>query len=62
MFRHCKENPIYVFLFWELLGLSPHFHIHVYVSDLNIPRILPPIFLLQNRQTDLGIYKSLTDT
>jgi hypothetical protein len=31
---HCKENPINVFLFWELLGLSPNFHIHVYVSDL----------------------------
>jgi hypothetical protein len=26
---HCKENPIYVFLFWELGGLSPNFHIHV---------------------------------
>ncbi len=25
---HCKENPIYVFLFWELRGLSPNFHIH----------------------------------
>jgi hypothetical protein len=26
---HCKENPIYVFFFWELHGLSPNFHIHV---------------------------------
>ncbi len=33
---HCKENPIYVFLFWELRGLSPSFHIHVSVSDLYI--------------------------
>jgi hypothetical protein len=24
---HCKENPIYVFLFWKLHGLSPNFHI-----------------------------------
>jgi hypothetical protein len=24
----CEENPIYVFLFWELRGLSPNFHIH----------------------------------
>ncbi len=31
---HCNENPIYVFLFWELRGLSPNFHIHVSVSDL----------------------------
>ncbi len=31
---HCKENPIYVFLFWELRGLSPNFHIHLSVSDL----------------------------
>jgi hypothetical protein len=30
---HCKENPISVFLFWELHGLSPNFHIHVPVSD-----------------------------
>jgi hypothetical protein len=40
-------------------GLSPHFYIHVSVSDLYIPTIGPPIFLHQNRQT---IYKSLTDT
>jgi hypothetical protein len=26
---HCTENPIYVFLFWELRRLSPNFHIHV---------------------------------
>ncbi len=29
---HCNENPIYVFLFWELRGLRPNFHIHVSVS------------------------------
>ena len=33
---HCNENPIYEFLFWELHGLSPNFHIHVSVSDLYI--------------------------
>ncbi len=51
---HCKENPIYVFLFWELRGLSPNFHIHVSVSDLYIPRIGPHISLQQNMQTDPG--------
>ncbi len=45
----CKENPIYVFLFWELCGLSPNFHIHVSVSDSYIPRIGPHISLQQNR-------------
>jgi hypothetical protein len=50
---YCKENPIYVFLFWELRGLSPNFHIHVPVSDLYIPRI-GHISLQQNRQTDPG--------
>jgi hypothetical protein len=30
----CKENPSYVFLSWELRGLSSNFHIHVSVSDL----------------------------
>ncbi len=42
---HCYENPSYVFLFWELRGISPNFHIHVTVSDLYIPRIGPHIFL-----------------
>jgi hypothetical protein len=36
---HCIENPIYVFLFWELRGLSPNFQSHVSVSDLHIPKI-----------------------
>jgi hypothetical protein len=51
---HCKENPIYVFLSWELRGLGPNSHIHVTVSDLYIPRICPHISLQQNRQTDPG--------
>jgi hypothetical protein len=51
---HCNENPIYVFLFWELRGLSPNFHIYVSVSDLYIPRIGQHIFLQQNWQTDPG--------
>ncbi len=38
---HCNENPIGVFLFWELRGLSPNFHIHVSMSDLYIPWIGP---------------------
>ncbi len=51
---HCNENPIYVFPEKELRGLSPNFHIHVSVSDLNSPTIGPHIFLHQNRQTDCG--------
>jgi hypothetical protein len=50
----CKENPIYVLPEKKLRGLSPNFHIHVSVSDLYIPTIDPPIFLLQTRQTDRG--------
>jgi hypothetical protein len=41
---HCNENPIYVFLFWELLCLSSNVHIHVSVSDDIFPgsvHILP---------------------
>ncbi len=46
---HCKENPIYVFLFWELRGLTPNFYIHVsarfiFSQDRHIS-------LQQNRQT-----------
>jgi hypothetical protein len=37
--EHCNENPIYVYLFWILRGLSPDFHIHVSVSYLYIPSI-----------------------
>ncbi len=51
---HCKENPIYVFLFWELRGLSPNFHVYMSVSDLYNPGIGPHISLQQNRQTDPG--------
>ncbi len=40
---YCNGNSVYIFLFWELLGLSPNFHIHVSVSDLYIPRIGPHI-------------------
>jgi hypothetical protein len=46
---HCNENPIYLFLFWELRGLSPNFHIQVFVSDLYIPRNSPHIWLQQDR-------------
>ncbi len=51
--KHCNENLIYVFLYWELRGLNPNF-IHVSVSDLYIPRIGLPIWLQPNRQTDPG--------
>ncbi len=40
---HCNGNSVYIFLFWELRGLSPNLHIHVSVSDLYIPRIGPHI-------------------
>jgi hypothetical protein len=59
--RTLQENPIYVFLSWELGGLCPNCHVHVSVTDLYIPgfhifscsRIGRPI---------LEIYKSLTVT
>jgi len=51
---HCKENPIYEFPEKKLRSLSPNFHVHISVSDLHIPRIGPPMFLLENRQTDRG--------
>ncbi len=61
---HCKENPIYVFLFWELRGLSPNVHIHVSVGDLYIPRIGPHTVFPCSRigRPILEIYKSLTYT
>ncbi len=57
--KHCNENTIYVFLFWELRGLSPNFHIHVSASDLYILRIGPPhISCSRVGRSILGIYKS----
>jgi hypothetical protein len=51
----CNENPIYVFLFWELRGLSLNFHIHVSVSDLYVfSQDWSTYFLQQNRQIDCG--------
>ncbi len=52
---HCNENPIYVVLFWELRGLSSNFHIHVYVTDLYIPRIGPHISCSKIGRSIVGI-------
>jgi hypothetical protein len=41
---HCKEISIYVFLEKDLRGLSPHCHIHVFVSDLYISTIGPTTY------------------
>jgi hypothetical protein len=52
---HCSENPIYVFLFWELRGLSPNFHIHVSLSDVYIPRIGPHVSCSRTGRSMVGI-------
>jgi hypothetical protein len=60
---HCNENPIDVFLFWELHGLSPNFHIHVSVRDFIIPgSVYIPISFSRIGRPFVGIYKSLIDT
>jgi hypothetical protein len=46
----------------EFSGHSPNFHIHVSVSDLNIPTIDLPNLLQETCGQILGIYKLLTDT
>ncbi len=51
---HCNENTIYVFLFWELRGLIPIFHIDVSVSDLYIPRICPHISCSRTGRSIVG--------
>ncbi len=62
---HCNENPIYVFLFWEMRtrSLNPNFHIHVSLPDLYIPRIGPHTVFNCSKidKPILEIYKSLTD-
>ncbi len=59
--EHCHENPIDVFLFGELPGLNPNFHIHVSVSDLYISRIGPHISCNRIGRLIVGIYKWFTD-
>ncbi len=61
-FLHCLAFSGWMISYTALLGLSPNFHIHVSVSDLCISRIGPHIFLQQNRPTNHGNNKSLTDT
>ncbi len=52
----CIKNPIYVFLFWESLGISPNFRIYVSVSDLYIPRISWHISCSRIGRLIVGIY------
>ncbi len=47
-----QKSHLY-FPFWELRGLSPSFHIHVFVGDLFIPGS-GHIFLQKKRQIDSG--------
>ncbi len=63
-YSNCKENPIYVFLFWELLGLSPNFHIHVSVNVFiqYIPRIGPQFSYSRIGRSKVEIYNTLTYT
>jgi len=50
----CTENPIYLFPEMKLRGLVLNSYSQVSLSDLCIPRIDLPIWLLQNRQTETG--------
>jgi hypothetical protein len=60
--KHWNENPVDVFLFWELRSLSLNFHIPESVSDLYIPRICPNISCSRIDRSIVGIHRSLTDT
>ena len=62
LYNHSTQNPIYLFPEIKLRGLVPNSYIQISASDLYFPRIGLPIWLQQNRQTGLGIYKFLTDT
>ncbi len=63
--RSVHKTPhifLHVFLFLELRGLSPSFHIHESVSELYIPRIGPPISCRKIARSILGIYINRSKT
>ncbi len=62
MFSALQWKSQLCILFWELLGLSPHIHIHESRSDLFIPRISPHISRSRIGRSMVGIYKPLTYT
>ncbi len=55
-FALALQRKCNVFLFWELHGLRPNFHIHVSVNDLYIPRIGPHISCSRIGRSVMGIY------
>ncbi len=60
--RQNAENLKQIFPEKEYWGLSPNFHIHVSVSELDIPTMGLPFLLKEICGPILGIYKSLKDT
>jgi hypothetical protein len=60
--EHCNENPFYIFLFWELRGLSPNFHIHVSVSYSYIHGIGPHISCSRIGRSIVEIYINRSQT
>jgi hypothetical protein len=60
--RQNAENLKQIFPEKEYRGLSPNFHIHVFVSELYIPTMGLPVLLEEICRLMLGIYKSLKDT
>jgi hypothetical protein len=48
MLHYKDKNSKQIFLGKELYGLSPYFHIHMFLSDSYIPTIGLPILLQEN--------------
>ncbi len=59
---HCKENPVYVFLFWELRGLSPNFPYMCLWAFYIFPGSVHLFTCCRVGKSIVGIYESLTDT
>jgi len=61
---HCNKNPIYVFLFWELCGLTQSQYPNSCVCERFIySKDLFTYFLQQNiGRSIVGMYKSFSDT
>ncbi len=59
---HCPESPIYAFPEMKLPNLVPNSYIHIFVSDLYIPKIAHRYKNVELGDRETGICKAALDS